>query len=170
MKHEPLAIKITLGLTILGGAIHLLSLRWSLFQHSPVDRSTSFVNNTFVISTFVLLGGILYGTLLRQPVNEAILRRKISVSTLLRGGLFGMFATAAALQGRYLAMGSLLTYQARIALAPVREQSLTATFLICMIPVETYGLLEILYFAIPAFVCGLLITGLAGTTSQLVHS
>ncbi len=170
MKHDPLPLKMTLVLTLLGGAIHLLSLRWSLFQHPPADRSTSFVNNMFVISTFVLLGGILYGTLLRQPVSEAIRQRKISLSTLLKGGLFGMFATAAALQGRYLTMGSVLTYQARIALTPVREQSLVATFFICMIPVETYGVLEIICFAVPAFVCGMLIVGLAGTASKLAHS
>jgi hypothetical protein len=170
MKHEPLAIKIALSLTVLGGVIHLLSLRWSLFQHQPADQSTSFVNNTFVILTFVLLGGILYGTLLRQPVSEAILQRKTSLSTLLKGGLFGMVATAVALQGRYLAMGSVLTYQARTALAPVREQSIKATFLICMIPVETYGLLEIICFAVPAFVFGMLVVGLAGTAPEFSHS
>jgi hypothetical protein len=170
MKHDPLSLKMTLVLALLGGAIHLLSLQWSLFQHLSADRSTSFVNNMFVISTYVLLGGILYGALLRQPVSEAIRQRKTSVSTLVEGGLFGMFATAAALQGRYLAMGSVLTYQARIALTPVREQSIRGTFLICMIPVETYGLLEIICFAVPAFVGGMLIVGLAGTASQLSHS
>jgi hypothetical protein len=169
MKHEPMAPKIILGLTMLGGVIHLLSLRWSLFQHQPADRAMSFVNNPFVILSFVLLSGILYGTLLRQPVSEAILQRKISLSVLLKGGLFGMLPTAAALQGRYLAMGFLLTYLAGTALTEVHEESLKATFLICMIPVETYGLLEILCFSVPAFVCGMLITGLAGRISQLVH-
>ena len=152
MKQDALRLKIFLTLTVLGGSIHLLSLHWSMFQYSSDEPPTFFVNNMFTISTYVLLGGILYGILLRYPVSEAIRHRSIALWMLLQSGFLAMFGTVVALQCRYLAIGSVLTYRARNAFPS--HESLKATFLLSMLPVETYGLIEIIYLAVPAFVCG----------------
>jgi len=169
MKQDALRLKIFLALTVLGGAIHLLSLRWSMFQYSPDEPYTSAVNNTLVIWTYVSLGAILYGLFLRLPVSQAVHRRGISLWLVLQGGFLAMLGTVVALQARYLAIGSLLTYRVRMLFDPAHEESLKSTFLICMLPIETYGLIEIIYFAVSAFLCGMLITALAGAASWVIH-
>jgi hypothetical protein len=161
MHAHNFSFKVAFVLSLLGGGLHYASLRWSLFQSSPAEPSTRLLVGPIVVWSYVLLGGILYGAFLGWPVSQALYQAKISFFTLLKGGLLGMLATIAALQGRYVAMGCLITHQARTVDPVVRAGSFKSAFLITMIPVETFGIIEFFRFAIPAFLCGMLITGLA---------
>jgi hypothetical protein len=105
--------------------------------------------------TLVVLGAIFYALFLTWPVNELVRNRRISLGLVLLGGLLGMFATFAALQGRYLAGAFYLTYQAKILFA---ESGLRSDFLLSIMEIETYGLFEVFYFLVPAFLCGALVT------------
>ena len=61
----------------------------------------------------------------------------------------------AALQGGYLAGAFYLTYQTKVGVA---ESSLRSDFLLSIMEIETYGLIEVFYFLVPAFLCGTLAT------------
>jgi hypothetical protein len=105
--------------------------------------------------TLVVLGAIFYALFLRWPVNELVRNRRISVGLALLGGLLGMFATFAALQGRYLAGALYLTCQMKIGVA---ESSLRIGFPLSIMEIETYGLIELFHFLVPTFQCGALVT------------
>jgi ABC-type thiamin/hydroxymethylpyrimidine transport system permease subunit len=166
MRRYKFSFKAAMVLILTGLLLHYASLRWSELQSSSAEPSARLLDSPIVLFTYVLLGGILYGALLTWPVSQALYQTKISSVTLLKGGLFGMLATISALQGCYLTMGCLLTHLARTTYPVVRAGSISWTFIIIMIPIETYGLLEIFRFMVPAFLAGMLMTGLA----RLLHS
>jgi hypothetical protein len=136
----------------IGAAVHAASLRWSLFSQAPTAGSPSPGGRLVMVMnvTLVVLGAIFYALLLRWPVNELVRNRRVSVGLVLLGGLLGMFATFAALQGRYLA--------GAFYLMGVAESGLRSVFLLSIIEIETYGLIELFYFLVPAFLCGALVT------------
>jgi hypothetical protein len=145
--------KILLVLGGIGVAIHFLFLRWSIFQLTA-DPSGAFVNNFFVTGTLGFLGGLFYALFLRYPVTESISARKTSPFVLFKAGVLGAVATSLAFQGRYLAAACFLTYKAK---AGVPEVSLRIAFSLALLSIETYALIELFYFLIPAFVCGVLV-------------
>jgi hypothetical protein len=77
------------------------------------------------------------------------------------GGLCGMIATIVALQGSYIAMGCVLMHLASTTDPAVRTVSIVTRFVLSMLDAETYGLFVMIGAAIPAFLCGTLITGAA---------
>jgi hypothetical protein len=119
------------------------------------DPSGSFVNKFFVNASLGLLGGLFYALFLRYPVMESIRDRKSSPFVLFKGGVLGAVATSLALQAFYLGAACILTYKMMVG---VPEGSLRTAFLLAILEIETYGLIEVFYFAIPAFVCGVLVT------------
>jgi hypothetical protein len=144
-------------LSVLGGigvATHLLLLRWSMFPLAA-DPSGTLVNNFFVTGTLLLVGGLSYALLLRYPVTESIRARKTSPFVLFKGGVLGAVATSLAFQGRYLVAACFLTYKTMVG---VPEGSLKSAFLLALLSIETYALIELFYFLIPAFACGVLVT------------
>jgi hypothetical protein len=148
----------------IGAAVHAVSLRWSFFRWNPTDTWPPFENEFALVmnATLVVLGALFYTLFLRWPVNESVRERRISVAVVLMGGLCGMFATLAALQGRYLAGASFLTYQ---MMASVPRVSLSQAFLLSIMEIETYGLIEMFYFMVPAFLCGALVTATVSRSS-----
>jgi hypothetical protein len=161
MDTKGFSIKVSLGLAVLGAALHYASLRWTVFPGFPTDASARVVDGPIVLSTYVLVAGILYGTLLVWPVSQAVFQQKFSFFWVLKGGLFGMIATIVALQASYIAMGCVLMHFARTTYPAVRGISFPSAFILSTLDPETYGLLVIIAAAIPAFFCGMLITGLA---------
>jgi len=113
---------------------------------------------------FVLLGGFFFALFLRHPISGSMVDHKTSLSRVLTGGLGGMLATLAALQGRYIVLASFLTYITKVG---VPEGSLRTGFLLAIMEIETYGLIEMLYAMVPAFVCGGLTT--AGVAYLSTH-
>jgi hypothetical protein len=145
---------------ILGGigvAVHAVSLRWSFAKWDPADTWPPHGHEFVLVmnATLVVLGGLFYALFLRWPVNESIRERKISLAVVLLGGLWGMFATLVALEGRYLAGACFMTYLATVAYP---DGSLKTTFLLAIMEIETYGIFETFYFLVPAFLCGAIVT------------
>jgi hypothetical protein len=161
MDGKRFSIKVSLVLAVLGAALHFASLRWTVFPGFPTDASARVLDGPIVLSTYVLVAAILYGTLLASPVSQAVCKAQFSFLTVLKGGLFGMIATIVALQASYIAMGCVLIHLARTSYPAVRGLSIPSAFILSMLDPETYGLLVIIAAAIPAFLCGMLITGLA---------
>ncbi len=154
MVKKKATTQIFLILGGIGATVHAASLRWSAFSRDPTAAWPS----CFVVVmnvTLVVLGAMFYALFLRWPVKQLVRNRRISVGLVLLGGLLGMFATFAALQGRYLTGAFCLTYQVKIGVA---ESSLRSDFLLAIMEIGTYGLIEVFYFLVPAFLCGTLVT------------
>ncbi len=161
MTKQSARTKILLILGGIGVAIHLLFLRWSVYQLAA-DPSGTLVNKSFVTGTLLFLGGLFYALLLRYPVTESIRDRKTSPFVLFKGGLLGVIATSLAFQGRYLVAACFLTHKTMVG---VPEGSLKSAFLLGLLSIETYALIELFYFLIPAFVCGALVTAVVARSS-----
>ncbi len=157
MTKKNITTQIFLILGGIGAAVHAASLRWSAFSRDPTTAWPSSGDRFVMVMnvTLVVLGAIFYALFLRWPVNELVRNRRISVGLVLLGGLLGMFATFAALQGRYLAGAFYLTCQSKIGVA---ESGLSSDFLLSIMEIETYGLIEVFYFLVPAFLCGTFVT------------
>ena len=149
------SIKVFLTIGAIGVALHLLLLSWIAYWQYQVLADRSFVDNLLVNVGLSILGGGFYALFLRYPVMESIRDRKTSPFVLFKGGVLGAVATSLALQGLYLGAACVLTYQAKVGLP---RSSLRMDFMLALLPIETYGLMEVFYFAIPAFVCGALVT------------
>lgn len=158
-------LKLFVALAAAAALSHALLLRWTVFQGTSADPSTKFARNLFVDLSFVVLAGLLYGCFLSTLIT-GVRTAKVSPKLLLGGGLAAVIATLIALQARYLAMGALLTYQTFKAVPQTQHESFTTTFIICMLPIEIYGLIEILYVVLPAFGLGFLLAGLGFTILQ----
>lgn len=151
-KKAPTQIFLILG--GIGATVHAASLRWSAFSRDPTAAWPS----SFVVVmnvTLVVLGAMFYALFLRWPVQQLVRNRRISVVLVFLGGLLGMFATFAPLQGRYLTGAFCLPYQVKIGVA---ESSLRSDFLLAFMEIGTYGLIEVFYFLVPAFLCGTFVT------------
>jgi hypothetical protein len=157
MARKNATTQIFLILGGIGAAVPAASLRWSGFWRDPAAAWPSSGGRFVMVMNvaLVVLGAIFYALFLRWPVNELVRNRRISVGLVLLGGLMGMFATFAALQGRYLAGALYLTYQMNTG---VGESGLRSDFLLSIMEIETYGLIELFYFLVPAFLCGVLVT------------
>jgi len=155
IRGKNATFKVPLILGGIGVAIHLLFLRWIVYRdyQPPVDQS--FVNSFLVNATLSFLGGLFYALLLKRPVSQTVRARRISLSALFKGGLWGIVATFAAFQGLYLGAACFLTWKMKVG---VPEGSLRTAFLLAIMEIETYGLFVIFYFLIPAFVSGILVT------------
>jgi hypothetical protein len=75
-----------------------------------------------------------------------------------------MLATFVAFQGRYLVAVCFLTHKMKIT---VPEASLKMAFSLAIMEIETYGLIEIFYYATPSFICGALVTAVVDAIPQL---
>ena len=113
------------------------------------------VSSLLVNLGFVALAGVLYGLLLRRLVNIGIGEPKSAPKVLLSGGFRAVLATAASFQARYIAMGVVLAQE---GVRQVHGSTFTTSFLISMLPIETYGVIDIIYSVVPAFACGFLAT------------
>jgi hypothetical protein len=148
-------IKVPLAVGALGVIVHLLFIRCVAYWSYPAPADRSFVNNFFVNIGFGILGGMFYALLLKQPVIDLTLGGRSLAPALIKGGLWGMVATVAASQGIFLAAAVFLAFQMKAA---VPEGSLVTAFELAALEIETYGLIEVSYILIPAFVGGTLIT------------
>lgn len=164
MAEKNATIQILVILGAIGAAVHAVSLRWSMFRWDPTVTWPPFGNEFVLVmnTTLVVLGALFYALFLKWPVNESVRERRISVAVALLGGLWGMFATLAALVGRYLAGACFLTYQMKVS-AP--EVSLRIAFLLAIMEIGTYGIIETFYFLVPAFLCGALVTASVSRSS-----
>jgi hypothetical protein len=166
MTEDAASLKIFVAVAGPAAIMHAFLLRWGVFPANRADPSASFASNPYVNSGFVLLSALLYGVLLSKLVRTAVRQRMITAGFLLKAGVRATLATVVALQVRYLAMGALLAYQSLHELPRTQGPSLGVSFLISMFPVETYGLIEIMFSILPAFGLGLLLTGLVAWSFQ----
>jgi hypothetical protein len=155
MPAKTATTKVLLTVGGMGVAIHLLLLRCIVYWGYPPPADRSFVNNFFVNGALGLFGGLFYALFLKRPVAASLQARRISLSGLVKGGLWGILATFAAFQGLYLLAGCSLALKMR---AGVPESHPFTNFVLAILEIETYGLLEMVYFIIPAFVTGMLAT------------
>lgn len=164
MTEKNVTTKIFWLLGGIGLVVHVLILLWNIF-HGGNEASGWPLRNLNEAGAFSFLGGLFYALFLRYPVTQCIRERKISLPALLKGGLGGVLATTLAFQGRYLLEASFLTYKMNVGHP---EVSLKAAFLFAVMDIESYGIILVFYFAIPAFLCGALATGLVARA--LIHS
>lgn len=162
LTHPP-ATKVIFILGGIGVVVHLVSLHWRVFHVDPTDAST-FLMVAVADSTLVLLGGLFYALLLRWPVNEAARSGKHFVAAILVGGLFGSAATVSALQGSYVASAIALVWKEKMS---VPDVSLRSAFLLSIMEVETYGLIETVLFILPGAMIGALVTALVARWVRL---
>ncbi len=147
-------------LGVIGAVLHLLLGRgiahW--MYAAPADRS--FIDHPLTSIVLALLGGFFYALLLSKlnPQRNGHDASRFLVA-LVKGGLLGMTATAAALQALYLLSAFYLAIKGA---ATIPESHVWANFLIFIIPIESYGLIAIYYLLVPSFASGALAVAAMG--------
>lgn len=147
--------KITVILLSIGAVVHLACARWIMFRADPTEPST-FVLAAVGDTVLIFLGGLFYAILLKPPVNSAV-HSGNRLGAILLGGLLGSMATVLALHGSYIACAIALTLKEK---SEVPTGSLRSAFLLSIMEIETYGLIETFIVVIPAVICGALVTAI----------
>ena len=138
-----------------GAAIHLLFLHWKQFEEGAAADVGPHVNDPLANIAFGLLGGLFYALLLRYPITESVRTRRVSPLALLKGAMAGAIASFATIQAFCIGGSCLVAYKGKMA---VPDVSLGMAFGLAMLDSETYGIIAMFYFVIPALICGMLVT------------
>ena len=140
---------VVLLLFLVGSLIHFALTRLYARHAYAAASNRSFVNHPFAIIGVTVLGGLSVAWFMFRLLRKTIRLQEVPASdVVLRGGLYGIFATTAALELFYILASAYLAARTPTGYSPL------LTFLFGFMGVQTYGMEPLILVAPVAFVYG----------------